>query len=82
MTVEAKIYEEDVVEKPEQNHEDTEIISIRTAKLLKMRHTIEKLKKEALSGYSEELKKLKLACNSTNALLGEMNEATGGKQTG
>lgn len=59
-------------EEESRNHK--KIISIRTGKLLKLRHKIKALRDEALNGYTEELKEFKIACNSTNALLGELND--------
>ena len=64
----------------EENQEDTKVITIRAGRLLKIKHILRELRQEALSGYSEELKELKSACNETNALLGELN-GTGGQKT-
>ncbi len=66
----------------EENQEDTEVISIKTGRLLQLKHMLKALRKEALDGYSKELKEFKSACNNTNALLGELNDRAGGKNTG
>jgi len=66
--------------KPKENQDDTEIISIRAGRLLKLKHILRELRNEALGDYSKELKELKSACNSTNALLGELNDGTGGQK--
>ncbi|MAE84343.1 MAG: hypothetical protein CMB80_16500 [Flammeovirgaceae bacterium] len=69
-------------ENPEENQENTEVISIRTGKLLKLKHMIKALRAEALSDYPKELEEFKSACNNANALLGELNDGAGGKETG
>ena len=66
--------------KSEENHNNTEVISIRAGKLLKLKHILRELRNEALSDYSKDLKELKTACNNTNALLGEINGQTGGEK--
>ena len=80
--VEPDLPDIDEEKKPEENQENTEIISIRAGRLLKLKHMIKELRTEALSDFSKELKELKLACNNTNALLGELNDGTGGQETG
>ena len=77
---ETKIPEANGEKKLEENQDDTEIISIRAGRLLKLKHKLRELRKEALSDYSKELKELKSACNNTNALLGELNDGTGGQE--
>jgi len=76
---ETKITEANGEKKPEENQDDTKIISIRAGRLLKLKHRIRELRIEALSDYHEELKELKSACNNANALLGELNGGTGGQ---
>ena len=66
---------------PEENQDRTKVVSISAGKLLKLKHKIKALKAEALHGYSQELKDIKSACNNTNALLGELNDGTGGNET-
>ena len=69
-------------DKSEENQDDIEVISIKVGKLLKLKHKIKVLKAEALNGYSKELKELKLICNNTNALLGELNDEAGRTKSG
>lgn len=77
---ETKIPEANGEKKLEENQDDTEVISIRAGRLLKLKHKLRELRKEALSDYSKELEELKSACNNTNALLGELNDGTGGQE--
>lgn len=79
---EIKIPEANGEKKPEENRKYTEIISIRAIRLLKLKHKIIELRKEALIGYFKELEEVKSACNNTNALLGELNDGTRGQETG
>ena len=65
----------------EESEDQMKVVSIRAGRLLKLKHEIEALRKEALNGYAEELKEFKSACNHTNALLGELN-GTRGNETG
>ncbi|MHA2426422.1 MAG: hypothetical protein ACXADB_00080 [Candidatus Hermodarchaeia archaeon] len=71
-------YDED--KNTEENPDSTKIISIKTGRLLKLKHKLKALREEALHGYHEELEEFKSACNHTNALLGELNDGTGGNE--
>lgn len=65
---------------PEENPDSTKVVSIRVGKLLKMKHKLKALRREALKGFPKELEEFKSACNNTNALLGELNDGTGGNE--
>lgn len=58
----------------EENQDDATIISLNTAKLLKLRHHIRKLRKEVLGDFSSEIKKCKEAADSAKTLIGELND--------
>lgn len=70
---EAEIIDSDNVE---ENQDDALIISLRTAKLLKLRHHIRKLREEVLGNFnfSDEMKACKEAACSANTLIGELND--------
>ena len=71
----------DEEKKSEENQEDTDIISLRARRLLKLKHNIHALRKEALQGFSKELQECKKTCQDINDLLGELNDASRGEQT-
>ena len=58
----------------ETEHESAIIISFRTAKLLKLRHTIKQLSEEVLTDLSCEIHKCKQTCNTASVLIGEIND--------
>ena len=64
----------------EENPGGTRVVSIKAGRLLQLKHKLRALRKEALHEYSKELEELKSACNHTNALLGELNDGTGGNE--
>lgn len=66
-------------EKPEQKQKNGEVVSINKGKLLKIRHSTEKIKQ--LKQLFQELERYKTACSELNALTGEINDQ-GGKQEG
>ncbi|KKN66640.1 hypothetical protein LCGC14_0469750 [marine sediment metagenome] len=68
---EAIIIDEQIVE---ENQDDAIIIPLRTAKLLKLRHNIKKLREEVLSKFSNEMKECKEACSAASILIGELND--------
>ena len=70
----------DEEENPKENRDDRKVISIKTGRLLQLKHKLRALRKEALHGFTEELEEFKSACNNTNALLGELNDGTGGDE--
>jgi len=58
------------------------VITLRKARLARLEKKMErlrKLKKEALEGYTKELKECKSAFSEANDLIGELNDAAGGK---
>ena len=69
-------FETEIIEEqnPEESQKDAIIIQLRTAKLLKLRHHIRKLREEVLSNFSNEMKECKEACNAANTLIGELND--------
>jgi hypothetical protein len=71
MDSEAEVLEDNNVE---ENQDDATIISLRTAKLLKLRHNIRKLREEVLGDFSDAMKETKEACSSANTLIGELND--------
>jgi len=64
----------------DENRGDVDIISIRTARLLKIKHNIQLLRKDALQNFKEELQACKSACTDINTLLGDLN-GKGGQTT-
>ena len=68
----------EVNEETELDNEETEldanIIPIRAVKLLKLRHNIEKLRKDILSNYLDELKDCKKVCETAKSIIGELND--------
>jgi hypothetical protein len=66
--------EPNVSELEEENQHDAEIISIRTAKLLKFRHEIRQLREKVLSGFSKEVQECREACSDAKTLIGELND--------
>ena len=67
----------------EYNVEDN-VLTLRQARLIRLKKKmarLRKLKKEALEGYASELKECKNAFNEANDLIGELNDAAGGKQS-
>lgn len=56
-----------------------EVICLNTAKLIKLKNQIKKLKNEVLEGYIKEMQDCKSAFNEVNNLIGELNESGGKK---
>jgi len=71
---EAKQLDDQNLEENQDDLEEANIISLRTVKLLKLRHNIKKLKKEVLSDISDQVKECKEACSKARTLIGELND--------
>jgi hypothetical protein len=61
-------------------NDEAEVVSLTTAKLIKLKNQIKKLRNEALEGYTKEMQGCKLAFSEINNLIGELNESAGGEK--